>query len=239
VIEPRADEIRAILLDVEGTTTPISFVYQTLIPYARANLRAYLARHNSQADIQSLLERLRQEQQPDAGDRPSLVEVIESLMDHDRKSTPLKELQGLIWQEGYQRKELSGEVFPDVPAAFERWSGAGIGLGIFSSGSVLAQQLLFQHSTAGDLTIWLRWHFDTTVGSKRDVASYRRIGEVMAIPAGAILFVSDVIEELDAARAAGMQTRLSERPGNSPVAAGHTHVVVERFDDLRLAEDRP
>ena len=220
MIEPRADAIRAILLDVEGTTTPIAFVYQTLIPYARANLRAYLARHNSQADIQSLLERLRQEQQLDAGDRPSLVEVIESLMDRDRKSTPLKELQGLIWQEGYQRKELRGEVFPDVPAAFERWSGAGIGLGIFSSGSVLAQQLLFRHSTAGDLTIWLRWHFDTTVGSKRDVASYRRIGEAMAIPAGAILFVSDVIEELDAARAAGMQTRLSERPGNSPVADG-------------------
>ena len=99
---------------------------------------------------------------------------------------------------------------------------------------MLAQQLLFRHSTAGDLTIWLRWHFDTTVGSKRDVASYRRIGEAMAIPAGAILFVSDVIEELDAARAAGMQTRLSERPGNSPVSDGHTHVAVEGFDDLRL-----
>jgi enolase-phosphatase E1 len=233
VSEARAGRVRAILLDIEGTTTPLAFVHQSLFPYARTKLRSYLADHRNDPATISLLERLRQDQllDPDAqGD--SSVEYVEWLMDRDRKSTPLKELQGLIWEAGYARGELRGDLYPDVVPALERWRHAGIDVGIFSSGSVLAQQLLFRHSIAGDLTGWLRRYFDTTTGSKRDSGSYRRIAELMNLPASTVLFVSDVVEELDAARAAGMQTRLSDRPGNPPVAAGHAHTTVNTFDDV-------
>jgi enolase-phosphatase E1 len=123
-------------------------------------------------------------------------------------------------------------VFADVPPALERWRAHRIPVGIFSSGSVLAQQLLFRHSTAGDLTTRLRWHFDTTTGAKTDPDSYRRIAAAMDVPAGDVLFVSDVAAELDAARTAGMQTRLAARPGNKPAPAGHDHAVIHTFDEL-------
>ena len=208
--EAPAGRVRAILLDIEGTTTPLAFVHQSLFPYARTKLRSHLAEHRGDPAYVSLLERLQHDQlsEPDAQDYPA-IEYVEWLMDRDRKSTPLKELQGLIWEEGYARGELRGDLYPDVVPALERWRRAGIDVGIFSSGSVLAQQLLFRHSIAGDLTGRLRWYFDTTTGSKRDSRSYRRIAESMNLPGGAVLFVSDVVEELDAARAAGMQTRLS------------------------------
>ena len=193
--DPAAAGTRAILLDIEGTTTPIAFVHDVLFPYARRHLRRYV----------------------NAADAAR----YESLMDSDSKSTELKTLQGQIWEEGYRRGELVGEVFADVPVAFERWHAQGVPIGIFSSGSVLAQQLLFRHSSAGDLTKFLRWHFDTTTGAKADADSYRRIAAAMAIPPPAILFISDVTRELDAARQAGMQTRLAVRPGNAPPPDSH------------------
>ena len=153
-------------------------------------------------------------------------------MDRDRKSTALKSLQGLIWEEGYRGGDLLGEVFADVPAALARWRAQRIDAGIFSSGSVLAQQLLFRHSSAGDLTSLLRWHFDTTTGPKTDPESYRRIAAAMGIPAASVLFVSDIAAELDAARTAGMQTRLALRPGNRPPPLGHGHTEIRTFDEL-------
>ncbi|HEY7058043.1 MAG TPA: acireductone synthase [Vicinamibacterales bacterium] len=230
----RSTPAQAILLDIEGTTTPIAFVYETLFPYARAHLKSFLDAHASHADGAALIERLRRDKTMDA-EAPaggSVVEYVEWLMDRDRKSTALKELQGLIWEDGYRRGELTGEIFPDVAPALERWHRQAIGAGIFSSGSVLAQRRLFGHSTAGDLTPLLRWYFDTTTGSKRDHASYDRIARSMGLPADAIVFVSDVVEELDAAREAGMQTRLSLRPGNAPQPAGHGHRPVRGFDEL-------
>jgi enolase-phosphatase E1 len=137
-------------------------------------------------------------------------------MDRDRKSPALKELQGRIWEDGYRRGELVGEVFPDVPGALRRWQERQLPVGIFSSGSVLAQQLLFGHSSAGDLAPFLRWYFDTRVGAKIEPNSYRTIARAIGLPADSILFVSDVTRELSAARAAGMQVRLSVRPGNPP-----------------------
>jgi enolase-phosphatase E1 len=141
-------------------------------------------------------------------------------------------LQGRIWEQGYARGELVGEVFADVSPAFQRWHAGGFQIGIFSSGSVLAQKLLFRHSSAGDLTRYLHWHFDTTTGPKGDPESYRRIAAAMAISPHAIAFVSDSIGELDAARAAGMRTVLSVRPGNAPVRSEHGHRAVRSFDHL-------
>ena len=145
--------VRAILLDIEGTTTPITFVYQTLFPYARQKLKTYLEAHGRLPEYQTFVD----------------------LMDQDSKSTALKDVQGQIWEEGYATGELVGEVFEDVAPALSRWRARGLDVGIFSSGSVLAQKLLFRHSSAGDLTPLLRWHFDTTVGPKTDPESYRRI----------------------------------------------------------------
>lgn len=209
--DPAPAGIRAILLDIEGTTTPLSFVFDVLFPYARRHLHRYLAQQ---------------------GASPEMAARLESLMDRDSKDPELKTVQGKIWEEGYRNGELIGEVFDDVPAAFERWHALGIRIGIFSSGSVLAQQLLFRHSTAGDLTRCLTWHFDTTTGTKADADSYRRIAAAMAIPTDVVVFISDTTRELDAARAAGMQTRLAIRPGNAPPSDGHGFPVLRRFDEV-------
>ena len=239
--------VQAFLLDVEGTTTPIAFVVEKLVLYARAHLRHYVEPNATAPEYARLFELLREEHARDreAGqpvpawvDTPmaarlaSVVGYLEWLMDGDRKSTALKDLQGRVWEEGYRLGELQGDVFADVPRALERWRAQRLAIGIFSSGSVLAQQLLFRHSTAGDLTGHLRWYFDTTIGGKMEADSYRRIAAAMAIPPQAVLFISDAVRELDAARAAGMQTRLSVRPGNAPPPDGPGHAVVRTFDDV-------
>lgn len=255
--------IDAVLLDIEGTATPLTFVSDVLFPYARKHLRQHLARHAALPEYVALFDRLRDEHAADcraAASRPwsdgatpangrggaslppwddttpvarlgSVVAYCEWLMDRDRKSTGLKTLQGLIWQDGYARGELVGEVFADVPPALARWRAHGLQVGIFSSGSVLAQQLLFRHSSAGDLSTFLQWHFDTTTGAKTDAASYGRIADAMHLSPGTIVFVSDVVRELDAAREAGMHTRLSIRPGNAPQPA-HAHAEIRTFDAL-------
>ena len=222
---------RAVLLDIEGTTTPIAFVTDVLFPYARRHVRRYLEQHLASPDHESVWARLRAEHEADrlsdsrvpdwsSSLRSSPVEAIAAyvawLMDRDRKSTGLKELQGRIWEEGYARGELVGEVFPDVPVALSRWHADRRRACIFSSGSTHAQRLLFRHSSAGDLTPYLTAYFDTTTGPKAEPASYTRIAASLNIAPDDIVFVSDVPRELDAARAAGMRTRLALRPGNPP-----------------------
>jgi enolase-phosphatase E1 len=237
-----------ILLDIEGTTTPIAFVTETLVPYARTHLRAYLLRHGESPQYVGLLETFRREHAADAqarrpvppwsgtgaASRESVERYAEWLMDHDRKSTALKELQGYVWEEGYQAGELVAPMFPDVLPAFERWRAAGTPIGIFSSGSVLAQRWLFRKSTAGDLTPYLQWYFDTLTGAKQESASYERIARETDHAPAQIRFVSDVVAELDAARAAGMDTALCVRPGNKPQPE-HDHRVVESFEQLIAA----
>jgi enolase-phosphatase E1 len=225
-----------ILLDIEGTTTPIAFVTGVLFPYARTHLPAYLARHGDTPACAAVLARLRGEYEAEresGADVPpwSPAAYAGWLMDRDRKSGALKDLQGRVWDEGYRNGELVGQVFPDVRPAFERWRGAGVPIGIFSSGSVLAQQLLFRHSSAGDLTPFLTWHFDTSVGPKPDPASYARIAEQTGTSPRDVVFVSDVVRELDAARIAGMQTILSDRPGNAPQPK-HDHRIVQSFVEI-------
>lgn len=243
---PADPGLRAVVLDVEGTTTPIAYVYDVLFPYARERLSAYLQAHAGDPNLIAVLRQLREERLAESGDdQPrelradeplslqlaSAADYARWLMDRDRKSTGLKALQGLIWQEGFERGVLRGEVFPDVGPALERWAAAGRRTAIFSSGSVLAQRLLFRYSTSGDLSSWLHAHFDTTTGPKVEPASYRRIAAAIDEPPRNILFVSDVVGELDAAREAGMRTVLSQRPGNPPPRP-HDHPAIDSFDEI-------
>jgi enolase-phosphatase E1 len=243
--------VGVVLLDIEGTTTPIEFVHRTLFGFARAEVRNYLAArlqsgHPVDAETAATFNGLHAEHTVDAaaGHSPppwhgdasatldSAVSYVEWLITQDRKSRWLKDLQGRIWEEGYRRGVLKGEVYPDVPVALRRWTDAGVSAGIFSSGSVLAQKLLFAHSTAGDLTPFLSRYFDTAVGSKTDVDSYKRIADQLPSPPGGILFISDVTKELDAARAAGFQTLLCVRPPAQPPASAEAYQIVRTFEEI-------
>ncbi|HEY8459527.1 MAG TPA: acireductone synthase [Blastocatellia bacterium] len=245
-----------ILLDIEGTTTPMDFVYKTLFPFARARVKDYLIRNWDAPEVRADIAQLRAERSADASqglnppelaepapsaasDGSSTIEQIESavayinwLMDRDRKSPPLKAIQGRIWQEGYQAGELLSEVFEDVPAAFARWRRQNKLICIYSSGSALAQMLLFAHTPAGDLTDCIYRYFDASIGRKIEADSYRRIAEELRSPPADILFISDAIAELDAARAAGMKTILAVRPGNRPVELPAIHPAVDNFEAL-------
>jgi len=208
----------AILLDIEGTTTPIAFVHDVLFSYARDHVREFLATDSATEDIALL----RDEHAVDS-DAPALTNEIESVATYvewliklDRKSTALKSLQGKIWRHGYEDGSLQSQVFADVGPAFARWRERGLRISIFSSGSVLAQQLLFAHTEVGDLTPFVDSYFDTKVGKKGEAESYRKIAEAMNLEPQEILFISDVTAELDAANEAGMKTLLSIRPGNTP-----------------------
>jgi enolase-phosphatase E1 len=240
---PDPEGIRAVLLDVEGTTTPVDFVTRVLFPYARERVRDFLARRASEVrDDLALLffeheadERAGQSPPPWLRDPPpaaidSAAAYVHWLMDRDRKSTALKALQGRIWEEGYEAGHLRGQVYPDVPRAFARWRAQGREIAIFSSGSVLAQKLLFSRSKAGDLTPFLRAYFDTTTGAKADADSYRKIAHALRLEPASVLFLSDVTAELDAARKAGMATGLCVREGAGP--ASPSHPVVRSFDEV-------
>jgi enolase-phosphatase E1 len=233
----------ALLLDIEGTTTPVDFVTRVLFPYAREHVRDFLIRRAN--EVRDDLALLFSEHEADrrAGSSPppwrdgSAAESLDSavthvhwLMDRDRKSTALKALQGRIWDEGYQAGQLRGQVYPDVPRAFARWRAQGRDVAIFSSGSVLAQKLLFSRSDAGDLTPFLRVYFDTTTGPKDNAESYRKIARALGQEPHAVLFLSDVTAELDAARAAEMATGLCVREGSLPNSADHP--VVRSFDEV-------
>lgn len=226
--------LRAILLDIEGTTTPIAFVHDVLFSYARDHVREFLSANPAAEEIALL----REEHANDVSDAPPLTDAIESIAAYvewliklDRKSTALKSLQGKIWRQGYEDGSLKSQVFADVAPAFERWRERGLRIGIFSSGSVLAQQLLFAHTDAGDLTPFIHSYFDTKLGKKREAESYGKIAESMNLKAHEILFISDVVSELDAANEAGMKTILSIRPGNASQKAEYP--AVRSFDEIQ------
>jgi enolase-phosphatase E1 len=224
---------RAILLDIEGTTTPIAFVYDVLFPYARAHFRDFLRDH-PEADAIAILKREWVAEPPDnhpplPGD---LATYIEWLMDRDRKSPGLKALQGLVWQRGYRDATLKGEVYADVPPALERWRRGGIKTAIYSSGSVLAQRLLFSTTAFGDLTPLLSGFFDTSSGIKTSSESYERIAAGLECSTRQMLFVSDLIAELDAARAAGCEALLCVRPATVPIDIPPIERIVHTFDEI-------
>jgi enolase-phosphatase E1 len=243
---PESGQIKAILLDIEGTTTPVAFVYDVLFPYAARELNTFIRQHFHDPEIRRVLESLRQQRALDASlglappawndnseeaEIKSLTEYGRWLMKQDRKDPPLKSLQGLVWQEGYARGELRGQVYPDVPTALQRWREQGKATYIYSSGSVLAQKLLFQSTEHGDLTGLLDGFFDTTVGVKTDPNSYRTIsGEIRCEPQQ-VLFISDATRELEAAESTGMHSTLAIRPGNrTPESVKFT--VVHHFGEI-------
>jgi enolase-phosphatase E1 len=209
-----------------------------LFPYARARVHDYLAQHADDPEVRADVELLRAEHAAESAHEPRLPPwgpeaYVYWLMDRDRKSTGLKSLQGRIWEAGYRGGDLTGkgEVYPDVRPAFERWRKAGKQIAIFSSGSVQAQRNLFANTTAGDLSAFLSGYFDTTTGPKREADSYRQISAALGQAPHAVLFVSDVVVELDAARVAGMRTALCVRPGR-PAPESQGHAVIHTFDVL-------
>jgi enolase-phosphatase E1 len=233
-------EVRAILLDIEGTTTPINFVTKTLFPYASLKLEAFLRANAADTEVRALVKDLRAQYELDEGNGlkpPSWCDDSEEeqlrssaaygqwLIARDSKCTPLKALQGEIWQQGYASGELQGEVYPDVPVAFERWKRQGKKICIYSSGSVLAQQLLFRNVAAGDLTRYINAFFDTRVGAKTEAESYRKIAAAVPYEPKRFLFVSDVMKEIEAAREAGLQVLLCERDIHSSVAGASARVI--------------
>ena len=226
-------QVRAILLDIEGTTTPVDFVTKTLFPYASRKLEGFLRENAADAEARALINGLRAQQDTDerSGLKPpswrddSEEELLRSaatygqwLFARDSKCTPLKALQGKIWQQGYASGELKGEVYPDVPPAFERWTRQGKRICVYSSGSVLAQQLLFGSAATGDLIPYLSAFFDTRVGPKSEAESYRKIAAAVSCEPKQVLFLSDAMKEIEAARAAGMQVLLCGRERHSSLA---------------------
>ncbi|KAK4398374.1 putative bifunctional methylthioribulose-1-phosphate dehydratase/enolase-phosphatase E1 1 [Sesamum angolense] len=241
---------RCIVLDIEGTTTPISFVSDVLFPYARDSVGKHLELTYDTAETQDDIKLLGAQVQedlengvvgavpiPSNGEKQeiiaALVANVEAMIKADRKITSLKQLQGHIWRTGFQRKELEGVVFDDVPAALEKWHALGVKVYIYSSGSRLAQRLLFGNTNYGDLRKYLSGFFDTTVGNKKETKSYIEITESLGVDnPSEILFVTDIYQEATAAKAAGLQVIISVRPGNGPLPENHGFRIIKSFLEI-------
>jgi len=235
--------ITHLLLDIEGTTCPVTFVAEVLFPYAWKALPAFLASHAEDPEIQDLVAQAEEawlkddnpsavalRSQSDQGDASARVAAyLQDLIDRDVKLTALKDLQGRIWQNGYAQGELVAPLYTDVPESLHQWHKSGHVLAVYSSGSVPAQQLLYGHSTAGDLRALFSYWFDTRVGSKQDEGSYKSIAEQMKVAPDHVLFVSDSLSELEAAASAGMAVLFSDREGNP----GRDSGAFERISDYR------
>jgi enolase-phosphatase E1 len=241
---------RGILLDIEGTTSSVSFVYDVMFPYVRKHLTFEVLTNWLEPEYIEAFHSLAKDAGHDSLDawlksqgltrenplRGSqlVVQEVTRLMDGDVKATGLKALQGLIWQSGFASGELKAHVYDDVPPALVRWNAAGIDVRIYSSGSIQAQKLFFGHTIAGNLLPQFRGHYDTTTGPKKDPTSYAKIAADFRLPPIEILFLSDIVTELDAARDAGLATALVVRPGN---ATGQTsgdapHRTIGSFGEL-------
>ncbi len=227
-----AEPVKAIVTDIEGTTSSISFVKDVLFPYAKENLVAYVAANGTQPQVAAILDQARAE----AGQADLSNDAVAALMltwiDEDRKVTPLKALQGMIWEKGYRDGDFQAHLYNDAHQHLQQWFEAGIALYIFSSGSIKAQHLMFEHTTFGDLRPWFKGYFDTTTGPKKEAESYRKIAAEIGVDAHEILFLSDVVAELDGARAAGMQTAWLVRDGQQ--AAHPFHTQVDSFNTIKV-----
>jgi enolase-phosphatase E1 len=238
-------QVRVLLLDIEGTTTPIDFVYKTLFPYASRRVESFLREHGDDAEIDSLVRDLHGQYRVDEaqGLTPptwddasseaqlrSSVAYVQWLIAKDSKCTPLKSLEGRIWQQGFESGELHGEVYPDVPPAFARWRKQNRKICIYSSGSVLAQQLLFRTVASGDLTSHIAAYFDTGAGVKTAAESYQKIAAACSRSTREFLFVSDSGREVEAAQSAEMQVLLCNRVASSAPAGMHT--IISTFGEV-------
>ena len=238
--------IDAIVLDIEGTTTPIAFVHDVLFPFARQHLRGYLHERRGTDELRDLIARLRREWEGEIAPPPWPPEeaeeateaaeaYVEWLMDRDRKSPALKLLQGRIWKLGYRSGVLKSEVYADVVPAIERWRALGLKVAIYSSGSVQAQRLLFAHTPAGDLTSLFDGFFDTDVGPKTSSDSYRHIAAALGCATDRLVFISDAASEVDAAEHAACRVVLCVRPGNPPQSARPGVPAISDLDEVVLS----
>ena len=241
---------RGILLDIEGTTSSISFVHDEMFPFARRQLKGFLESNwNSESVRQSLDLLAKDHQQPStdewlgknwlsensASAQQTAIGAVNKLMDGDVKATGLKHLQGLIWKDGFHSGDLVAHLYPDAEPAIRGWVEQGLDVRIYSSGSVGAQKLFFGHTIAGDLLSLFSGHYDTTTGPKKDAASYTTIATEFKLPAREIVFISDVPAELDAAKTAGLQTVLSIRDGNATVDNLDDYQSVQSFAELDVS----
>ncbi|MBU6958419.1 acireductone synthase [Pseudomonas sp. CVAP len=214
--------IKAILTDIEGTTSAVSFVFEVLFPYAARHLPDFVRQQAQRADVARQIDAIRQDSAEPGADVERVIEILLGWIAEDRKATPLKALQGMVWEQGYQAGQLKGHVYPDAVDALKRWHQSGYQLFVYSSGSIQAQKLIFGCSEAGDLTPLFSGYFDTTSGPKREAQSYQRITHAIGCEPAQILFLSDIVQELDAAREAGMATCGLVREGGE--LAGHLNV---------------
>ena len=238
---------RGILLDIEGTTSAVSFVYDVMFPFVRRELGQYLCTNWDSAAVNEVCDLIAKDAGyesfrawcgigTEAGKQQQLLRAeVLRLMDGDVKATGLKALQGLIWQSGFESGEMRAHIYEDVLPAIQAWNDAGRDVRIFSSGSIAAQKLFFGHTVVGNILHLFRGHYDTTTGPKKEASSYQAIAKDFGLPPAQILFLSDVLDELEAARAAGLQTGLCKRPGNAEVAVGHGHPEITSFDQMELA----
>ena len=222
---------KAIITDIEGTTGSIAFVKEVLFPYARTNLADHVRRHEHEQPIRSLLEDVNKEIGAPQTTEQAITQLIQWL-DQDNKVTPLKTLQGLIWEAGYLKGDFKGHIYPDAVKNLKAWKALGLDLYIYSSGSVYAQKLLFAHTDYGDLTPLFNGYFDTHIGGKKEKDSYSNIAKQLVIPANQLLFLSDIKEELDAALAVGFQTIWLVRDALPNPQAEHRQV--NSFDQIQL-----
>jgi enolase-phosphatase E1 len=226
--------MKYILTDVEGTTTSISFVHEVLFPFSKKHLVSFVKKHSSRTDVKNILEATKasalKENQKTINDQEA-CELLLHWIETDRKHPALKDLQGLIWEEGYASGEIKGHVYRDVLPALKAWKNAGLTLGVYSSGSVKAQHLIFEHSTEGNLRPFFSNHFDTAVGHKREVGSYKNIAGELKLSPSDILFLSDIKEELDAAFEAGMKTIQLVRQDDVIVG---DHLVARDFSEIKF-----
>lgn len=224
--------VRAIVTDIEGTTSSISFVHEILFPYSRRELPSFIRSHQHDQIVAKCLDDVRRE----VGKPLSVDQVIaqlETWIEQDKKITPLKALQGMVWENGYRKGDFKGHIYPDAFTHLKRWHDKGLKLYVYSSGSVHAQKLLFEHTEYGDLTGLFSGYFDTSIGHKREPSAYQAILRALELPGEQVLFLSDIKQELDAARAAGMKTawliRKQAQSDNFP-----PHPQATTFDEVRL-----
>jgi enolase-phosphatase E1 len=218
------NNIQAIVTDIEGTTSSLSFVKDVLFPYAREHMAGFITSHVDHPNVNSLLDDVRRESAKDL-DLDGVIAQLNQWIDEDKKITPLKSLQGLLWEKGFQQGDFSGHVYPDARQQLEHWRQQGIDLYVYSSGSIYAQKLLFGYSDYGDMNNLFSGHFDTTTGAKVDAASYEKIAAAIGKPVDSILFLSDIEAELDAARSAGMKTLWLVRDAKPDAQASHPQVT--------------
>ena len=237
-------QAQGILLDIEGTTSSISFVYDQMFPFVRETLTSYLAENWDSPALQACLPKLASDVEQDPQTwlvgtteekQQTVAKAVIGLMDADIKATGLKELQGMIWKSGFHSGQLVAHLFDDVASCIKAWKENDRDVRIYSSGSIAAQKLFFGHSIAGDLLDQFSGHYDTTSGSKREAESYRTISQQFECDPSQILFISDVVEELAAAKEAGLQTVLSLRPGNKAVPTDHGHLAIGSFAELQIS----